>query len=628
MTRSWRRRIAGAAFLAVVAALAVPQLMGWRASAHAHLVASSPGAGEVVAEAPEQLVLVFSEPLEPFSKIDLVDEAGTTVIAGAGVVDAGDSYQLVVPLPALPDGVYTVQWQSLSAADGHTAAGFFSFGVGDAGTISSVGSGHPAFDLDVARTLGRWLGYLGLLAGFGMPIIAAVVLQQVARPPILRLLGGVMFLSAAATLALAVRSAAEVDAGDIGAYLLASRNGGLQLARSAVLAAGGMAGLALAGPYGRAATWTMGTAAMLGIVLLVMAGHASALPGIAAIAAQAVHVAAAAVWLTGIVVLVGVALRPGMVTRQRVPLVRCVPRFSALALVSVGLLGITGFYASWAQTGVLLDPGSAYGRVLLVKIALAGAALAIGAANFLAGERTKWRLPGIRSRVVAESGLALGVLLVTGLLSATSPTDEPRGVAIAQVPNAFGRVTPGQSLELLPGRAGVNQLTISAEGAMGSATLLLVLDRLDAGGQTRIPLRHVSGGGHDMPSVDHTAMTDADGPARFVADAVVIPAGSRWEANVVVLSGPDGNELSRQRYSFEMGEATVTSGTTASIVDFGVLVAIVLAAGGAVSIGLGAGGTKLPRCDAAASRLALGGGGAIAVVLGLVIAVGHLQAIA
>jgi hypothetical protein len=59
-------------------------------------------------------------------------------------------------------------------------------------------------------------------------------------------------------------------------------------------------------------------------------------------------------------------------------------------------------------------------------------------------------------------------------------------------------------------------------------------------------------------------------------------------------------------------------------VDFGLLTAGLLAAGGALSIGLGLGGTRLPRCDVVASRIALGAGGAVAVALGLVIGLGRL----
>jgi copper transport protein len=633
MTGTRRRtgpaRVAGATLFLLVATLALPALVGWRASAHAQLVASSPGAGEVVAESPSQLVLIFSEPLEEeFSSLDLADASGEIVASDLGSVNPEDEFQLVAELPPLADGVYQVRWQSLSTADGHTASGFFSFGVGEAGAVPAGSSGHEGFEPDAVVTVGRWLGYLGLLAGIGLPIVAWVVLRQPPRSLLIRLAGGLFLLSAVASLGLALKAAGEVDGGEIGTYLFGSRNGQLQVARAGVLALGGVAVLALAGAWPRVALWVSGGAALLGIGLLTAAGHASALPGISAIASQVVHVASAGVWLTGIVVLTGVALRPGMVTRQREPLVRCLPRFSAIALVSIGLVGVTGFFASWSQTGSLLDLGSDYGRVLLVKVLLAAAALGVGALNFLFGERLSGGLLGMRPRLAVEIGLALSVLLATGLLSATSPTDSARGVGLAPVPDAFGRVIPGMSMELLPGRTGVNQVAVSVDGAMASANLELVLDRLDTGGQTRIPLRHSGGGGAhmpDMPGMDHgPAAADPDAPARFVADAVVLPPGSRWDASVLLLSALDGTEVSRQRFSFELDESAVVRGAATSLVDIGLLTAGLLAAGGALSIGLGVGGTRLPRCDVVASRIALGAGGAVAAVLGVVIGVGRI----
>jgi methionine-rich copper-binding protein CopC len=220
VTANRRRRAAGAILSLAVAWLALPAVAGWRASAHAQLVASSPGAGEVVAEAPSQLVLVFSEELEEgFSSFDLTDADGATIATRQGTVDPEDSFQLVGDLPPLADGVYQVRWRSLSAADGHTASGFFSFGVGDVAAVPGGGSGHEAFRPDALTVAGRWVGYLGLLAGFGLPILAVVVLRHAPRAGIVRLLGGLMILSAAAVLVLAIRAGGEAPGSDLAAYL-------------------------------------------------------------------------------------------------------------------------------------------------------------------------------------------------------------------------------------------------------------------------------------------------------------------------------------------------------------------------------------------------------------------------
>jgi copper transport protein len=631
MTGRWRRRLAGAFLLVLLGVLVLPAVAGWRVAAHAQLVTSSPAAGERLDAPPDQMVLVFSEPLEDaFTSVDIFDSDGEPVASNLGRVDPTNRFQLIADLPSLEDGVYLVGWQSLSAADGHTASGFFNFGVGQAGTVPTGSSGHGGFEPDVLATLGRWIGYLGLLAGFGLPLVTVVVLRQLPHGRVVQVASALMLLSALAALLLALRSATEVEGGNIAAYLFASRNGTLQVGRVTVLLAGGAAAIAVSRGRPRIALWSMGLASLTGIGLLAAAGHASALPGIAAMASQIVHVGAAGVWLTGVVVLAVIGWRPELVTRQREPLVRCVPRFSAIALVSIGLVGVTGFFASWSQTGELLALGSDYGRVLLVKLLLAAVALGLGGLNLMFGDRLG-RLLTMRRRVAAEVVMGLAVLLATGLLSTTSPTDEARGTAIQPVPNAFGVVLRGMSLELLPGRPGVNQVAVLAEGAMGTATMDLVLDRLDTGGQTRIPLRYVSGGMvmpmpgmSDMPGMVHGEGDEASGPARFVADAVVLPPGSRWDANVQLLTERGGRELTRQRFSFEMGESGLARGEAHNVLDIGLVIAGLLAVGGALSVGLGLGGMRLPRCDAVASRLALAGGGVTAVVLGAIIGLGQL----
>ncbi|HEX2222433.1 MAG TPA: copper resistance CopC family protein, partial [Candidatus Limnocylindria bacterium] len=620
--------------LAPFVALAAPAAIGWRAAAHAQLVASSPGAGEVVSEAPARLVLVFSEPLEGgFSGVDLSDAGGNTLLDDAGSADPSDPHQLLVEVPPLADGVYTVTWRTLSAADGHTASGFFSFGVGEPDApISGGGVTHASHgETAPLAVVGRWLGYLGLLAGFGVPIVAAAVLRRPLRAGLVRALGGLLLVSAAATFVVLVSAALGIEGGDAVGYLFDSRTGALQLARAAAMALGGGLVIGLASRRTGTALAVAAATALGATCLLVAAGHAAAEASLGPAVGQVVHVAAVAVWLSGVAMLALLSVRPGAVGDAAPAPGELVPRFSALALVSIGLVAATGIYAAWSLSGTLIDPATEYGTALLVKLGLAGAALVVGGLNYLvAGRRLGW-LGGLRRRLLAESALAAAVLLVTGILSTTPPVETAEGVPIAPVPDAFGRLVPGMSLELVPGRPGVNRVAVDADGALGAASLELVLDRLDTGGRTRVPLRHTdassatageSTGGHAG------AHDPAAGPDRFVADAIVVPPGSAWDASVRVLSGPGGDELSRQRYAFEMGERGVARGRATDLLDVGTGLAAMLVLGGAEADAQRAGGSRLPRCEAAASRLALLGGGTVALLLGVVIGVARLAAVA
>jgi methionine-rich copper-binding protein CopC len=92
---------------------------------HAHLSKSIPAAGATV-NAPNEIVLAFTEPLEPaFSTIELHDRAGKMVKTGK--VEVKDDV-MRLPLKPLAAGQYTVNWQALSV-DTHKTNGKFTFTV-------------------------------------------------------------------------------------------------------------------------------------------------------------------------------------------------------------------------------------------------------------------------------------------------------------------------------------------------------------------------------------------------------------------------------------------------------------------------------------------------------------------
>ena len=102
-----------------------------------------------------------------------------------------------------------------------------------------------------------------------------------------------------------------------------------------------------------------------------------------------------------------------------------IPRFSPLAMVSVGALSLTGLFASWAHVdGVGALFGTTYGRLLLLKLALVGGVLGLGAINF---RRLTPRLdtpegPGAMRRSATFELVVAGlVLVVTAVLVRTSP---------------------------------------------------------------------------------------------------------------------------------------------------------------------------------------------------------------
>ena len=115
---------------AVIAALAGLALVS-TAFAHAEPDTIAPADGSTLTTPPTQVVMTTTEEMDPASDngLHVVNANGTEVTTAAATL-SDDHMTLSVPLPAnLPAGVYTVKWNTVSAADGDAADGTFTFTV-------------------------------------------------------------------------------------------------------------------------------------------------------------------------------------------------------------------------------------------------------------------------------------------------------------------------------------------------------------------------------------------------------------------------------------------------------------------------------------------------------------------
>src|ERR1043165_8650469 len=108
----------------ILASIAFGALCAAPALAHTALNRASPRVGSTAAEAPNEVVLWFTEKIEPaFSSIEVRDGSGAVVSNGKAQTGS-DRTQLRVPLKALSPGTYKVIWRVLSV-DTHRAQGDF-----------------------------------------------------------------------------------------------------------------------------------------------------------------------------------------------------------------------------------------------------------------------------------------------------------------------------------------------------------------------------------------------------------------------------------------------------------------------------------------------------------------------
>lgn len=97
---------------------------------HSEIVAATPADGARLERAPSEVVLTFSEELDPAaSGFRVLAPDGSLSGTGTVDLDIADRNVLRGPVEAGGNGTYTIEWTS-AAADGHEETGTLTFHVG------------------------------------------------------------------------------------------------------------------------------------------------------------------------------------------------------------------------------------------------------------------------------------------------------------------------------------------------------------------------------------------------------------------------------------------------------------------------------------------------------------------
>ncbi|WP_275467647.1 copper resistance protein CopC [Streptomyces noursei] len=404
------------------------------AAAHAALTGSDPAQGSVVAHAPEQVALTFSEGvamgndslrvLDPQGK--RVDRGKLRNLCSGSVVKYGAGLP-----PGLPNGTYTVAWQAISA-DSHPVSGAFTFSVGAPSKTAAavpqqqVGGGLVGALYEIARYL-AYAGFVLLVGGAAFVVACRPAAARVRSVQHLVVRGWALLTGATLAMLLLrtpyTGSGKLADVFDFGGLqqVVMSKPGAALLSRLLLLAAAALFVAVLFGAYARLhapdgtdANDTDGTGeaentkdtententedtedaedaakrrkdltfglAVGGVVLAAglattwaIAEHASTgLQPAVAMPVDVLHLLAVAAWLGGLAALL-VSLYWGPPVERT-----AVRRFSRVAFGSVLVLVATGTYQSWRQVGswhALTD--TSYGQLLLVKVGLVAVMVAV-----------------------------------------------------------------------------------------------------------------------------------------------------------------------------------------------------------------------------------------------------------
>jgi copper transport protein len=376
--------------------------------------------------APDSIRLVFSEPVEAGLSVLTVVSARESVELRVRA-DSTDARVLIADPPPLDPAEYRVDWRVVSA-DGHPVEGSYRFTVLPApGSTDSLpvapvapthagpAEAHAGPDLPAAFSAAlRGLGMFSLL------VLAGWLLQLVAlrgEPPA-GALRAALLLGAGATVFLAAHFVAwlwhvtPADRAPDLAAALGTAPGRVEAARVA-LALLCLWAIALA-----RRPWLALALALAAVLVSGATGHSAGIAPRWSIPIKTLHLIAVAAWMGGVAWLALAALAPERFRDSAF-------RVSGIALGAVVIVALTGL----GQAALFLPgPGallsSAYGRLVLAKVAGLAGLVAFGAYNrqrlmpALAAGAEPGRLRGATRR---ELALMLAVSLVAGVLAYVAP---------------------------------------------------------------------------------------------------------------------------------------------------------------------------------------------------------------
>ena len=470
-THSWRRALAGALLLASAFLLVAPA----GALAHLGLRRSTPSDGAHLAAAAREIRLDFTESVDAaIARIRLIGPSDINVPISA-LRNAGDSGRVITATVkgALQPGAYRIEWQVVGR-DGHPVRGTVTYVIAPGATgledpdgalaprDSTAAIDHEAthhdprslptggsFDSESPGYVAiRSLQFTALLTVIGALAFGIIVLGSLGRTvrgsdvvPVMR--ARAALIGAWAGLALLITAALRLSAQSLAMHG-ADDTFDRELVTTMLTRTGwgsgwmlevGAASMAIVGfviaRRGRSSGWALAAAA--GIALAVtpaLSGHAAATPGLtlAAILADALHVIGAAGWVGSLlfVLAVGipVAMR-GAPERRGATVAQVVNAFSPIALLFAGLLVVTGVFSGWLHIGFSSALWTSdYGQMLLRKLAVLAAVMALGAWNWrrvkpvLGTDAATHRL---RRSATTELALAGVIVIITAALVATPP---------------------------------------------------------------------------------------------------------------------------------------------------------------------------------------------------------------
>ena len=462
---------------------------------HPFLLDSEPSQGQNAAVGTTQIITHYSEAVEiNFSELKIYDSNGNQVDNRDTAYYNAES-SLVITTSPLEDGVYTIASKVLSKVDGHLVHAAIIFGVGDVQIDTSLLESQEQSETTfIPESIARFPGLVGQTIVLG-GIIASIVIwstgqtrfkEQIAlietsfKAKFSKVIGfGIIAVFASNFIMLGVQTwRLETSPLDV----IQTTFGHTWLTRMilTIILIGIWFWIERKNQVSIKTQLPMLVFALALIATTTMMGHGASTEMVPPIILDYVHNLLSSIWIGGVIFL-GFVVLPSITkldgtVRDKIT-ISLIPRFSAMIIISLGILIITGPTLLWfLDSNVSSLTDSTYGKLIMLKIAIASVMIAFGGfyqIRFIQQAKKDLKSTSVFKKLKRplrfEAGLGIALLAVVALLVNSSlPAGEIQSVSAEQGMTGYESSLFSENarfdVTVAPVGIGVNQIDVIVSG--------------------------------------------------------------------------------------------------------------------------------------------------------------------
>ena len=460
------------------------------ASAHPFLLDSEPGQGQNAPAGTTQIITNYSEAVEiGFSELRVYDANGNQVDNKDTAYNGGET-SLIVTTPPLEDGVYTITSKVLSKIDGHLVQAAIVFGVGDVKIDSSLLEKQENSETTfIPESIARFPGLVGQTIVLGGVIVSITIwssqqtrfrevfadINEQFKIKFSKIIGiGVIATFASNFIMLGVQTwRLETSPLDV----IGTTFGTTWLIRMiiTIIIIGLWFWMEKKNEITIKGQIPLLIASLILIATTTMMGHGASTELEAPWILDYSHNLLSSIRIGGVIFFAFVALPTVTKTENSIKekiTLSLIPRFSGLFIIAIGILIITGPTLLWfLDDNVASLTDSTYGKLILIKIAIAAAMIGFGGMyqiKFLKNMNDLEKLNisrKISKPLKFEAGLGIALLAVVALLVNSSlPAGEIQSADAIQGTFGYESVLFSENakfdVKVLPAGIGSNTISV------------------------------------------------------------------------------------------------------------------------------------------------------------------------